>query len=306
MKTISFTFKALGMMALMLLVANSAKADYGLYDWDVTTYYKDCSVKVTSPSTARGVVYVDMDSSRKKAKNPTSQSAPGQTATLKANFSGSYGYHCYLYAYPKTGYVLDGCVLKADYLANRRSSVYFLKNSSGKVYASGDEVAFAKIDSSTDPTTDPTTSDTYRFAAKESVECYAIFRTATTQTVTVSTPGTLESAVLNSSQGIEVDNLIVKGNINNDDLKFLKTMINSHHLVRMDLSGAKIDEIPDQAFQYCSRLYEVKLPATDLLRVGNKAFAGCRNMKTCNVPSNVPIVAEDAFENCISKNLHIF
>ncbi len=297
--------KVVGIMMLMLTSANVARADYGLYGLydDTDTYYKDCSVKLSSPSSARGVVYVDINGSRKKSNNPYSQTGPAQVSTLKANFSGSYGYYCYLYAYPKAGYVLDGFVQKSDYLANRTSSTYFLKNSSGKIYRSGDEVAFAKVSSSTDPTSDPTSSSTYRFSVKETVECYAIFRTATSQTINVSYPGGVESAVINSSQGIEVDNLIVKGSINATDIKFLCSMIKDHHLVRLDLSGARIDEIPDQAFQGCTSLYEIKLPISGLLRIGNKAFANCRNMKWFSVPSSVSIVADNAFEDCISRNL---
>lgn len=297
------SLKVAFVMALMLMIATDAKADEALLDYDV--YYKDCCVKLSSPSSARGVVYVDMSSSRKKSNNPSSQTGPAQTSTLRANFSGSSAYYCYLLAYPKDGFVLDGFVQKSDYLANRTSSVYYLKNSSGKIYRSGDEIAFAQVNSSTDPKSDPTSLSTYSYAVKETVECYAIFRTATSQVINVSAPGTLESAVKNSSKGIEVDNLIVKGRIDQTDIKFLRSMIRDHHLVRLDLTNAKIIEIPDEAFSFCSSLYEIKLPISGLTRIGNNAFKGCRNLKSFPVPSCVTLVSDNAFEGCISKKLRI-
>ena len=301
------SIKAIGIMMLMLLSANAAKADYMLdYGLGYTDYYyRDCSVKLSSPSSARGVVYVDMDSSRKKGKNPYSQTGPAQTSTLKANFEGSSGYECFLLVYPKPGYVLDGFVEKSDYQANRTSYSYFLKDPKGKIYRSGDKVAFARVDTSNDPKSDPTKEDTYRFSAKETVECYAIFRQATSQTVTVKNPGELKTAVENSAQGIEVDNLIVKGEINATDIEFLKTMIKDHHLVRLDLSAAKIEEIPNWAFSWCSSLYEIKLPKSGLTKIGSFAFSGCRNLKSVTVPSSVTEIAESAFSNCTSKEFNI-
>lgn len=292
-------FKTFSLLLLMLLTINEAKADYPLYDYDdyISNHYKDCSVKLSSPSSAQGVVYLSMGS-----RKPYNQTGPAQSSTLKGNFEGSSSYQCILLAYPKDGYVLDGFVQKSDYLAKRTSHYYYLKDSKGNIYRSGDFVPFAKTNE-TDPTTDPTTSNTYKFSEKESVECYAIFRKATSQTINVINPGELEQKVQNSPQGIEVDNLIVKGTLNEADFNFLKKMINDHHLVRIDLSGAKIKEIPDNAFKYCHHLYEIKLPSSGLLRIGKNAFSNCRNLKSFTIPKKVSIIADDAFDGCISRNL---
>lgn len=309
MKPVQLILRAFSLIALTLLTTNVARADYPLYDTedDYTTYfdyYKDFRVTVKSPSSAQGVVYVDMAKSDKNAKNPTSHTGPGATSTIEANFSGTSSYECFLYAYPKPGYALDGFVTKANYDAGLKGATYFLRNNKGEIYRSGDYVPFAKV-ATDDPDSNPTKNDSYRFSAAETVECYAIFRKAVSQTVNVKTPGTLENVVTNSANGIEVDNLIVKGTINEIDIKFLKLMATNHHLIRLDLSEAKIAEIPDEAFRACKFLYEVKLPKQGLLRIGNNAFAACRSLKAVAVPASVKLVADNAFSNCFSKDFKL-
>ena len=276
-----------------------AWADYGYS-------YCDCDVKLHSPSSAQGVVYVDMDSSRKNEKNPSFQTGPSQTSEIRANLRVSdYSYKCYFMAYPKDGYVVDGFVTKADYNAGHKSHIYYLKDSGGKIFKSGREVIVEKQDTARDSKTDPITASDYRFSAKSSSEYYAIFRKANSQTVTVSAPGTLKEAVSRSTYGNEVDNLTVRGPIDETDINYLKTLVNDHNLVRLDLSGASISEIPSFAFNMCSSLYEIKLPKSGLTKIGSFAFGRCYNLKSVTVPSSVTEIAENAFNNCISKEFNI-
>lgn len=275
--------------------------------WAGADYYCDCDVKLYSPSSAQGVVYINLDSSRKNSKNPTKQTGPSQYAQLQANLkdAGS-GYKCCLMAYPKVGYVLDGFVTKRDYQAGRTSYIYYLKNSSGKICKSGSDVIVEKKDTLRDPKSDPTTASTYRFSSKSLSEYYAIFRKANSQTVSVNSKGTLKDAVKRGTYGEEVDNLIIRGPINETDIQYLKSLIQDHNLVRLDLSAATITEIPDNAFSYCYSLYEVKLPSAGLVRVGTKAFSCCYSLKLCSIPSSVRLKGEDIFYNCYSMQLNFY
>ena len=274
--------------------------------WAGADYYCDCDVKLNSPSSAQGVVYINIDSFRKNSKNPTVQTGPSQNAQLRANLKNAgSGYGCYFMAYPKTGYVLDGFVAKRDYQAGRTSHIYYLKNSSGKIYKSGSNVIIEKKDTLRDSKSDPTTASTYRFSPKSSSEYYAIFRKANSQTVFVNSKGTLQTTVRRGSYGEEVDNLIIRGPIDETDIQYLKQLIQDHNLVRLDLSSATITEIPDNAFSSCYSLYEVKLPSTGLVRVGTKAFSDCYSLKSCPIPSNVKLKGEAIFFNCHSMQLNI-
>lgn len=266
---------------------------------DVNYYYRDVDVKLNSPSSAQGLVYI-YTSKIKKANNPTEQTAtPSQTARLRANLSASSSgsYECTLFAYPAAGYALDGFVKKSDYQAGRTSHIYFLNDKNDFL------VKLAPVDTLTDEKADPTLISTYRFKARTEHEYYAVFRKAVSQTVTMRTPGNLENMVINSEKGIDVDNLIVKGEINATDIEFLKKMAKSHHLIRLDLSQAKIAEIPDYAFYNCTQLLEVKLPASGLVRVGNSAFNGCESLRSCTIPSYVQLKGENIFNGCFSLNL---
>lgn len=302
MKAFSKMNKVIGITMLMLMIASAGKAEEMVFDamLDMTdkaqSSSKDYNVKLSSPSSARGIVYVDKPNGIFSQATIASQTGPAQVSTLKGTFRSVEYYYCCLLAYPKTGYVLDGFVKASDYLANRTSNNYYIKNSDGKIYKSGEDVPFAKVEGASPSTSVVPTSV---FSTKESIEYYAIFRPAISQTVTVNTPGKLRDAVMNSV----TDNLIVKGKINNDDISFLKTMVKSYNIVRLNLSEAIIDNIPNNAFYQCKSLYEVKLPATGLVEIGDHAFEGCTSLISCPIPSSVKRIGEGIFDECYSKEL---
>jgi len=114
-KTTRMFGKGIATMFFLFIASNNV--------WAGDTYYRDCDVKVNSPSTAQGLVYVDVDTDRPSRAYKFHSSAPGQSAQVKANFkSVLVDYDCRLLAYPKPGYAVAGFVTKEDYLAGRKTN----------------------------------------------------------------------------------------------------------------------------------------------------------------------------------------
>ena len=271
------------------------------------TYYGDCHVTVKSPSSAQGLVYVthDLSDSRIVAgKNPALQSAPGVTAQLKANLSSTSGYSVRLIAFPKPGYVLDGFVTEESYQAGKRSSAYFIKEYE-KTKRSGDIVKLIPIDTLRDAKEDPVSKAGYRFTPKATSTVYAIFRPAKTETVSVSTPGTLKDAILQTATGDQIDGIVVRGAIDSTDVAYLDNLSRNQNLVRIDLSQARISRLGNSAFSRCSKLYEVKLPTSGLKEIGNRAFAYCYSLKKPVIPASVTKKGEDLFYECTTINRNL-
>lgn len=269
------------------------------------TYYADCQITLKSPSSAQGLVYVDMSSLEKGTKNPTYQSSPGSTAQLKANLSSSSGYQAYLLAYPRDGYVLDGFVTEDYYNAGNRSSTYFIKDND-KVCKSGSYVKLMPVDTLRDvKTVNPINSSSYSFSAKAFSNLYAVFRSAKSETVTVSAPGQLQAAIESTATGDQLDGVVVRGAIDSLDIAYLKKLTRDKNLVRIDLSQARISRIGNSAFSSCSKLYEVKLPTSGLREIGDKAFQWCYSLKKVIIPSSVTKRGVDIFDRCTSINFNI-
>lgn len=271
------------------------------------TYYGDCHVTVKSPSSAQGLVYVTHDLSNSRivaGKNPALQSAPGVTAQLKANLSSTSGYSVRLIAYPKPGYVLDGFVTEESYQAGKRSSAYFIKEYE-KARRSGDIVKLIPIDTLRDVKEDPVSKAGYRFTPKATSTVYAIFRPAKTETVSVSTPGTLKDAILQTATGDQIDGIVVRGAIDSTDVAYLDNLSRNQNLVRIDLSQARISRLGNSAFSMCSKLYEVKLPTSGLKEIGNRAFAYCYSLKKPVIPASVTTRGENIFYECTTINRNL-
>ena len=297
------------MAALLLAIAGPMKGhalELLFLDYS-ETYYGDCHVTVKSPSSAQGLVYVthDLSDSRIVAgKNPALQSAPGVTAQLKANLSSTSGYSVRLIAFPKPGYVLDGFVTEESYQAGKRSSAYFIKEYE-KTKRSGDIVKLIPIDTLRDVKEDPVSKAGYRFTPKATSTVYAIFRPAKTETVSVSTPGTLKDAILQTATGDQIDGIVVRGAIDSTDVAYLDNLSRNQNLVRIDLSQARISRLGNSAFSRCSKLYEVKLPTSGLKEIGNRAFAYCYSLKKPVIPASVTKQGEDLFDGCTTINRNL-
>ena len=263
-------------------------------------YYRDCEVKVNSPSTAQGLVYVDVKAYRPSHAYNYHSSKPGQSAKVKANFQTENNYYnCILYAYPKPGYAVAGFVTKEDYLAGRKNN--FITSLYGPVLKSGDyEFNIAKRDESEKSVEDPTSSNSYSFSAKSTVEFYAIFKPATSATVTVSTPGSLQYELSKTGKGEDINDIVVKGPINGQDIAYLRTLVKKNNLIRIDLSGASISEIHTKAFEDCHSLYEIKLPISGLTKINSMAFVLCHTLKKVTIPSSVTEKSSDIYWGCYS------
>ena len=297
------------MAALLLAIAGPMKGhalELMFLDYS-DTYYGDCHVTVKSPSSAQGLVYVTHDLSNSRivaGKNPALQSAPGVTAQLKANLSSTSGYSVRLIAFPKPGYVLDGFVTEESYQAGKRSSAYFIKEYE-KTKRSGDIVKLIPIDTLRDVKEDPVSKAGYRFTPKATSTVYAIFRPAKTETVSVSTPGTLKDAILQTATGDQIDGIVVRGAIDSTDVAYLDNLSRNQNLVRIDLSQARISRLGNSAFSRCSKLYEVKLPTSGLKEIGNRAFAYCYSLKKPVIPASVTKKGEDLFYECTTINRNL-
>lgn len=303
------TKKLFRMAALLLAIIGPMKGhalELMFLDYS-DTYYGDCHVTVKSPSSAQGLVYVTHDLSNSRivaGKNPALQSAPGVTAQLKANLSSTSGYSVRLIAFPKPGYVLDGFVTEESYQAGKRSSAYFIKDGD-RVKRSGDLVRLIPVDTLRDVKEDPIKQAGYRFTPKATSTVYAIFRPAKTETVSVSTPGTLKDAILKTATGDQIDGIVVRGAIDSTDVAYLDNLSRIHNLVRIDLSQARLTRLGNSAFAVCSKLYEVKLPTSGLKEIGNRAFANCHSLKKPVIPASVTKQGDDIFYDCttIKRNL---
>lgn len=297
------------MAALLLAIAGPMKGhalELMFLDYS-DTYYGDCHVTVKSPSSAQGLVYVTHDLSNSRivaGKNPALQSAPGVTAQLKANLSSTSGYSVRLIAFPKPGYVLDGFVTEESYQAGKRSSAYFIKEYE-KTKRSGDFVKLIPIDTLRDVKEDPVKQAGYRFTPKATSTVYAIFRPAKTETVSVSTPGTLKDAILQTATGDQIDGIVVRGAIDSTDVAYLSNLSRNENLVRIDLSQARISRLGNSAFSGCRKLYEVKLPTSGLKEIGNGAFNYCYSLKKPVIPASVTTRGENIFYECTTINRNL-
>ena len=285
-----------------------------------TYYYRDCHVKLNSPSSAKGVVYLEMvDQSNKNAKNPTLQTKPGKTAELKANISNGQSsfFNCLMFAYPKDGYALAGFVEKQDYLAHRTSEEYYLKGNEDNtfinlntthIYRNGERFQIAKIDTLIDSKNNPLSPESYnsyKFSAKTTIDIYAVFRKAETLSLVVKEPGTLRDKFWEHGRTWRhLDNFYVEGKINENDIIDLGKLCKSLGIARLDLSQAEVEVIPAIAFYGCTQLYELKLPKSGLKKIGNAAFKDCRCLKSFTIPSNCEI-GENVFEGCITWNIKL-
>ncbi|HNX12093.1 MAG: leucine-rich repeat protein [Paludibacteraceae bacterium] len=154
------------------------------------------------------------------------------------------------------------------------------------------------------------------------------------KTVTVNTPGTLES-VLTSTELINTTSLVVKGKIN--ELDFLTMRIKMSALVSVDISETDVmestrngytypaNEIPKYALSENIKIKAIKLPssansigvgafrsctglrsftnAVSVTTIQHEAFYNCKSLKTVEIPAKVKTIQYEAFYQCDSLTL---
>lgn len=65
-------------------------------------------------------------------------------------------------------------------------------------------------------------------------------------------------------------------------------------LTTIDLSATQVTQLPNNLFQGCTSLSNVKLPA-GLTNIGNNAFQNTTSLKTIDIPSSVTSIGDSAF-----------
>ena len=133
-------------------------------------------------------------------------------------------------------------------------------------------------------------------------------------TIKLDKAGTLPDKI-GSSKMYKITNLKLVGEINGTDLKMIREMAiyyNGGKLSVLDLSEAKIvkggyaystghytsnDEIGDYAFNDCSRLTSLNLPA-GITRIGQYAFYNCSGLTSLTIPAGITEIDDCAFSGC--------
>lgn len=131
-----------------------------------------------------------------------------------------------------------------------------------------------------------------------------------TDTVQVTSAGTL-STLIPAADKLTLTDLKVTGQINGNDLLFLKQTIlgnGSGKLTFIDLTESKIksggssintieNQFPSSAFDGCTQLKSIMLPSS-ITTIGNNAFGDCLGLKSIFIPDSVTTIGEYAFTNC--------
>lgn len=115
-------------------------------------------------------------------------------------------------------------------------------------------------------------------------------------TIYVDKAGTL-SAKIDDGWKYKITNLTVNGELNESDILYLKDLATNGVLQTLDMVGAKLENLPDHAFQDCCGLKQITLPIT-LKTIGDNAFFECRGLTSVELPEGVTSIGKMAFTNC--------
>ncbi|MBQ8866350.1 MAG: leucine-rich repeat protein [Bacteroidaceae bacterium] len=112
--------------------------------------------------------------------------------------------------------------------------------------------------------------------------------------VLVSTPGELSWEIIDKHNmaPAKVVGLTVRGEINDDD--FEQMNLNMKSLLYLDLSNAKVNKVPNNAFDGKQQLLSLQLPSTTKV-VGNYAFQGCHGIEELVLPTDLTEIGDGAF-----------
>lgn len=118
--------------------------------------------------------------------------------------------------------------------------------------------------------------------------------------VELSTPGSLGVEILYKVNVLnDVELLKVKGTLNETDWTTIKNCTN---LIGLDLTEAKFDAVPNNAFDGMSKVSSVKLPE-GVRTIGEYAFRGTQ-LLNIDIPSSVTSIGQYAFSEVRIKNVN--
>ena len=122
-------------------------------------------------------------------------------------------------------------------------------------------------------------------------------------TITVKQAGTLQ-AMMQNRPWRQIRHLCVVGSINDDDIRWLRTMAKNDEdkkqysrLRTLDLSATDMTYLPDSAFIYCFRLTYIQLPKK-LETIGRFAFKYDYYLNQVDIPPTVKEIRLNAFAFC--------
>lgn len=132
----------------------------------------------------------------------------------------------------------------------------------------------------------------------------ATLKGQTSITIKTEQPGVLKTQIANIET---VENLTVKGYLNETDFKVMKNMVNQGNLKHIDIFDCSIisepevlnNIVPVNAFTNCSKLVSIKLPK-NILGIADFAFMGCENLTNIEFPSTLKSIGARSFESCIT------
>ncbi|MCM1032818.1 MAG: leucine-rich repeat domain-containing protein [Odoribacter sp.] len=119
--------------------------------------------------------------------------------------------------------------------------------------------------------------------------------------VYVSTPGTLatEIRLQSSLMPAQVTNLIVEGELNNDDFAIIRSNMTSCYDI--DLSRVTNTTLPEAVFAGKTIMLNLTLP-TGLTSIPAGAFKDCAVMHLAGIPEGVTSIGKEAFSGCVSMD----
>ena len=235
--------------------------------------YKDADIMVTTPSAAKGTVYIEPTNSSDNAKLVYRTKEPGARAQIKGSISTTKrNYAIKITATPKSGYVVDGLY------HNNVKTEDSLKNGCPTIVD-------INVDTIGDPKTNPALKSNYSFNPQIIIRDAEVrFRLAKSKAINITKKGTLKTKLLATPNYQEIEDLTITGTLNVLDFMFLKELANKN-LAYLDISNTDVKIIPADCFNG-TNLYYIKLPK-NLTKIGERAFYNCKCLKEFKIPSSI-------------------
>lgn len=249
--------------------------------WAGATYYKNLSLTIHNPETAKGRVYLTPGNASDTAfcvisKNP-------RFAKVEGNFSNNgNAFQVKMFVLPADGYVLKRLITPSAYTRGEYTAESVISLQDHRL-----PTLTLTLDEDTANNCTkqrPSKGSPLNIQPENIGEYYAVFEPAKKATVRNQRAGALSSTVRASRYGESVNDLVVSGPINKQDLQYLNRLSQEKDLTRLDLSNASFTIVPDSVF-YQSNLYELKLPS-NIEAVGSYAFAYSKGLKPVQLPNN--------------------